>query len=126
MPKGKGMGGDGRHGADAGRCSRRAAVRAARAARSPKKQKEQNAQPKEPSGGKTTNTTDEQHAANSRRRTPAARSPTRTGRSEGPGHAFAAVEDEIVKEVWGHLPDKLRQQATQYYQQDFMPRYTDC
>ena len=34
-------------------------------------------------------------------------------------------EDEVVKDVWGHLPDKLRQQATQYYQQDFMPRYTE-
>jgi hypothetical protein len=34
-------------------------------------------------------------------------------------------EDDIVKEVWGHLPDKMRQQATQYYQQDFMPRYTE-
>jgi hypothetical protein len=34
-------------------------------------------------------------------------------------------EDEIAKDVWGHLPDKLRQQATQYYKQEFMPRYAE-
>ena len=35
------------------------------------------------------------------------------------------LEDEVVKEVWGHLPDKLRQQVTQYYKEQFMPRYSD-
>jgi hypothetical protein len=34
-------------------------------------------------------------------------------------------DDEVVKEVWGHLPDKLRQQVTQYYKEQFMPRYAD-
>ncbi len=34
-------------------------------------------------------------------------------------------EDTAVKSAWGHLPDKLRQQATQYYQQEFMPRYSE-
>lgn len=34
-------------------------------------------------------------------------------------------EDDVVKDVWGHLPDKLRQQATQYYKQEFMPRYSE-
>jgi hypothetical protein len=43
-------------------------------------------------------------------------------KKSGPSLPF---EDEVVKDVWGHLPDKLRQQATQYYQQDFMPRYTE-
>lgn len=32
-------------------------------------------------------------------------------------------EETNVKDVWGYLPDKLRQQAMQYYKQDFMPRY---
>jgi hypothetical protein len=35
------------------------------------------------------------------------------------------LDDEVVKEVWGHLPDKLRQQVTQYYKEQFMPRYAD-
>lgn len=35
------------------------------------------------------------------------------------------LDDEVNKEVWGHLPDKLRQQVTQYYKEQFMPRYTD-
>ena len=47
------------------------------------------------------------------------------GDPKGPGMPLLPIEDEIVKDVWGHLPDKLRQQATQYYQQDFMPRYTE-
>lgn len=33
------------------------------------------------------------------------------------------LEENTVKDVWGYLPDKLRQQAMQYYKQDFMPRY---
>jgi len=35
------------------------------------------------------------------------------------------LEDEVVKDVWGHLPDKLRQQVTQYYKEQFMPKYAD-
>ena len=47
------------------------------------------------------------------------------GKPKDPGRPTLPLEEEIVKEVWGHLPDKLRQQATQYYQQDFMPRYSE-
>jgi hypothetical protein len=32
-------------------------------------------------------------------------------------------EEAVVKDVWGYLPDKLRQQTMQYYKQEFMPRY---
>jgi hypothetical protein len=32
-------------------------------------------------------------------------------------------EDAVVKDVWGYLPDKLRQQTMQYYKQEVMPRY---
>jgi hypothetical protein len=35
------------------------------------------------------------------------------------------VDDDVAKDVWGHLPDKLRQQVTQYYKEEFMPRYAD-
>jgi hypothetical protein len=47
------------------------------------------------------------------------------GNPTDPGRPLLPMEEEIIKEVWGHLPDKMRQQATQYYQQDFMPRYTE-
>jgi hypothetical protein len=47
------------------------------------------------------------------------------GDPKTPSVPLLPQEDDIVKEVWGHLPDKMRQQATQYYQQDFMPRYTE-
>lgn len=42
-----------------------------------------------------------------------------------PTRTALPFEDEIAKDVWGHLPDKLRQQATQYYKQEFMPRYSE-
>ena len=34
-------------------------------------------------------------------------------------------EDEVVKDAWGNLPAKLRQQAEEYYRQEFMPRYAE-
>jgi hypothetical protein len=33
-------------------------------------------------------------------------------------------EEQAVRDVWGYLPDKVRQQAMQYYKQEFMPRYS--
>jgi hypothetical protein len=33
------------------------------------------------------------------------------------------LDDAITKQVWGHLPERLRQQMTQYYREQFMPRY---
>ena len=42
-----------------------------------------------------------------------------------PAGMLVPIEDDVVKDVWGHLPDKLRQQATQYYKQDIMPRYAE-
>jgi hypothetical protein len=42
-----------------------------------------------------------------------------------PGKPILPLEADVVKQVWGHLPDKLRQQATQYYQEEFMPRYAE-
>jgi hypothetical protein len=35
------------------------------------------------------------------------------------------IDDAVVKEVWGHLPDKLRQQVSQYYKEEFMPKYSE-
>jgi hypothetical protein len=39
--------------------------------------------------------------------------------------AIVAIEEDPSKDVWGHLPDKLRQQMTQYYKEDVMPKYAD-
>ncbi len=33
------------------------------------------------------------------------------------------LADEVAKEVWGHLPERMRQKLSQYYREDFMPRY---
>jgi hypothetical protein len=42
-----------------------------------------------------------------------------------PGPPSLPWEEEVVRDVWGHLPDKLRQQATQFYKQDVLPRYAE-
>jgi hypothetical protein len=42
-----------------------------------------------------------------------------------PPRPTVPLDDEVAKEVWGHLPDKVRQQVTQYYREEFMPRYAE-
>jgi hypothetical protein len=42
-----------------------------------------------------------------------------------PSRPLLPFEDDVARDVWGHLPDKLRQQATQYYKQEIMPRYAE-
>ena len=90
-----------------------------------KEPKEPNGQPREPAGNKQQpqpmNSTPMQPPKNTGGKVP----DPKPGDPKGPGIPLLPVEDEVVKEVWGHLPDKMRQQATQYYQQDFMPRYTE-
>jgi len=34
-------------------------------------------------------------------------------------------DDAATKQVWGHLPDRLRQEMNQYYKEQFMPKYND-
>jgi hypothetical protein len=45
------------------------------------------------------------------------------------GQAKAAASlpfsEDVAKDVWGHLPDKLRRQMTQYYKEDVMPKYSE-
>ncbi|QDU23068.1 hypothetical protein [Urbifossiella limnaea] len=33
------------------------------------------------------------------------------------------IADVVAKEVWGHLPERVRVQLTQHYREEFMPRY---
>lgn len=35
------------------------------------------------------------------------------------------LDDPFSKRVWGHLPEKLRQQAMQSYREQFMPQYSE-
>ena len=32
---------------------------------------------------------------------------------------------DFAKDIWGHLPDTLRQEVDHYYREQFMPRYRD-
>ncbi|AMV26787.1 hypothetical protein VT84_20475 [Gemmata sp. SH-PL17] len=42
-----------------------------------------------------------------------------------PGKPSMPFEEDVAKDVWGHLPDKLRQQMSQYYKEDFTPKYAE-
>lgn len=42
-----------------------------------------------------------------------------------PAKALIPIDDDGSKDVWGHLPDRLRQQMTQYYSEDVMPKYAE-
>jgi hypothetical protein len=42
----------------------------------------------------------------------------------GVGTQGLPLDDPIAKQVWGHLPEKLRQQMSQYYREQFMPKYS--
>lgn len=48
---------------------------------------------------------------------PTSREPARSG----PPETIA----DVVKDIWGHLPETLRQEVDQYYREQFMPRYRD-
>jgi hypothetical protein len=32
---------------------------------------------------------------------------------------------DVAKDIWGHLPETLRQEVDHYYRDRFMPRYRD-
>lgn len=49
----------------------------------------------------------------------------RRGTGPPPPKPMLPIDDEVVKDVWGHLPAKTREQISQYYQEKFMPRYSE-
>jgi hypothetical protein len=55
--------------------------------------------------------------------------PTGDGGGDRFGKASPKRKDEkladLYKDVWGHLPDRLRQEMDLYYREKFMPRYTE-
>lgn len=55
--------------------------------------------------------------------------PKNAGGNPGGGGTKGAralpLDDTITKHVWGHLPERLRQQMSQYYKEQFMPKYSD-
>ena len=55
--------------------------------------------------------------------------PKNAGDTPGGGGTKGAralpLDDTITKQVWGHLPERLRQQMSQYYKEQFMPKYSD-
>ena len=58
---------------------------------------------------------------------PAKPGPGGTAMEGKPGGASPPLpnEDPFTKQVWGHLPEKLRQQASQYYREQYMPKYQE-
>ena len=34
------------------------------------------------------------------------------------------MDEKLTKDIWGHLPPQLRQKMSQYYREQFMPKYS--
>jgi hypothetical protein len=47
----------------------------------------------------------------------------KTDRPPPPIQPQFPLADVVAKEVWGHLPERMRLQLTQHYREEFMPRY---
>lgn len=47
------------------------------------------------------------------------------GGGTAPSTPAPPAEDAVAKQVWGHLPERLRQEMNQYYKEQFMPKYGD-
>ena len=45
-------------------------------------------------------------------------------RKDSPAALMPQLPD-VYKNVWGHLPEKARQEMDQYFREQFMPRYSD-
>ena len=37
----------------------------------------------------------------------------------------AASLPDVYKDIWGHLPEKMRQEMDLYYREQFIPRYSE-
>jgi len=73
-------------------------------------------QPKQPGEGRPNQ--GQQQASNK----PAAESTERLGQENAPDSESAALE-ALVKQVWGHLPDRARQEVQNATVEDFLPKY---
>ncbi|HUR53366.1 MAG TPA: hypothetical protein VMZ71_04520, partial [Gemmataceae bacterium] len=80
-------------------------------------------QPKEPDGEDDGGKEKQGNAKSSDGKTPGSGDLGKTDAT--PPKSSLPVDDDVAKDVWGNLPDKLRQQVTQYYKEEFMPRYAD-
>jgi hypothetical protein len=41
------------------------------------------------------------------------------------GRPALPLDEDVAKEVWGHLPPRLRQQMAEYYKEDVTPKYAE-
>jgi hypothetical protein len=56
---------------------------------------------------------------------PSQTSPNQSGMAGKNGARSADQMSDVVKDIWGHLPETLRQEVDHYYRDRFMPRYQD-
>ncbi len=81
---------------------------------------------KQPAGGQQQ---EKQPAGQQQTQQAGANDPKNAGGTPGGGGTKAApalpLDEAITKQVWGHLPERLRQQMSQYYKEQFMPKYSD-
>ena len=51
--------------------------------------------------------------------------PSGNGSAAGKATPSLPLDDPYTKEVWGHLPEQMRRQMTQYYREQFVSKYGD-
>ena len=51
--------------------------------------------------------------------------PGEDGGTGGQAKPSLPLDDPYTKEVWGHLPEQMRRQMTQYYREQFVSKYGD-
>jgi len=56
---------------------------------------------------------------------PGGQAPSSTVASKVAPKMLLPLEGDVEKDVWGHLPEQLRKQVSQYYRQEFMPQYAE-
>ncbi len=94
--------------------------------RRPRMGSDQNKEPQQPQGQPDPK---EQKKGGQPKESSTAKDPTGAagGKKGGKVKALPSLpfNEDVAKDVWGHLPDKLRRQMTQYYKEDVMPKYSD-
>ncbi|MCU0704902.1 MAG: hypothetical protein MUF18_13070 [Fimbriiglobus sp.] len=97
--------------------------------RGERKEEQRGGQNQEPMGSKQQDTKPESNGGK-----PVDESIEKDGDKEGKGGVGKGgnknkpdlpLDDPFSRRVWGHLPEKLRQQALQSYREQFMPRYSE-
>ncbi|HEY1186965.1 MAG TPA: hypothetical protein VGE74_04875 [Gemmata sp.] len=98
--------------------------------RRPRMNDPMNGSPKEPNGAKEPSKPDTEKKTGQPKNTKSSSGSGMGGGSNPMGKVSGKPilpfeEEDASKDVWGHLPDRLRRQMSQYYKDEFTPKYAE-